>query len=405
MQQARYWLLTIPHYAYTPYLPPKCTFIAGQLERGQGDLPIGHPEQQRVCLESRERPVQPRILDLDVYGPDEDLQLSERVLGRQREGDRHLEYPLFDQAVVGDLGLDYCTPSQTGELGSYNGASLVYPYNDNNPHNEGCLDRTTTDVQEPRRLSLGLDDDFTLDDILSSPTRTSNNNEQGFLHWQLLVHFSNKVRLRTVREVFGPYHAEPSRSEAARHYVWKEATSIPGTRFALGKLPVRRGNTNDWDAILEATRLGAFDEIPSDVLIRYYGNLCRIRTDSLQPSAIEKQVYCFWGPTGTGKSRRAWNEAGLEAYPKDPRTKFWDGYRSQEHVVIDEFRGCIDVAHLLRWFDRYPVCVEVKGSSVILSARKIWITSNLRPNDWYPTLDELTLKALLRRLTIINMPL
>lgn len=32
--QARYWLLTIPHYAFLPYLPPACNFVRGQLERG-----------------------------------------------------------------------------------------------------------------------------------------------------------------------------------------------------------------------------------------------------------------------------------------------------------------------------------------------------------------------------------
>jgi len=35
-----------------------------------------------------------------------------------------------------------------------------------------------------------------------------------------------------------------------------------------------------------------------------------------------------------------------------------DGYRGQEHVVFDEFRGGIDISHVLRWFDRYPVIVE-----------------------------------------------
>lgn len=32
--QARYWLLTIPQYAYMPYLPPACVYIRGQLESG-----------------------------------------------------------------------------------------------------------------------------------------------------------------------------------------------------------------------------------------------------------------------------------------------------------------------------------------------------------------------------------
>jgi len=108
----------------------------------------------------------------------------------------------------------------------------------------------------------------------------------------------------------------------------------------------------------------------------------------------------FWGRTGTGKSRRAWEEAGLSAYSKDPLSKFWCGYNGQEDVVVDEFRGGISISHLLRWLDRYPVNVEIKGSSVPLRARRLWITSNLNPIYWYPDLDGETRDALLRRLII-----
>lgn len=147
---------------------------------------------------------------------------------------------------------------------------------------------------------------------------------------------------------------------------------------------------------------GELGAIPADVYVRYYNNIKKIAMDHLQPVAIEREVYVYWGPTGVGKSRRAWEEAGLDAYPKDPRSKFWDGYRSHEHVVFDEFRGDIDIAHLLRWFDRYPVIVEVKGSSVVLAARRIWITSNIPPRLWYPTLDDATFNALMRRLTVFE---
>jgi len=108
----------------------------------------------------------------------------------------------------------------------------------------------------------------------------------------------------------------------------------------------------------------------------------------------------FWGVTGSGKSRRAWDEAGMEAYSKDPRSKFWEGYQLEENVVIDEFRGGIDISHLLRWLDRYPVRVEIKGSSKPLNAKKIWITSNLNPEFWFPEIDQETTQALMRRLTI-----
>lgn len=117
---------------------------------------------------------------------------------------------------------------------------------------------------------------------------------------------------------------------------------------------------------------------------------------------MERTVYVFWGDTGTGKSRRAWDEAGLSAYPKSPSTKFWDGYQDQKHVVIDEFRGDIGISHMLRWLDRYPVLVETKGSGIVLSASTIWITSNISPSNWYPTLDADTTAALLRRLTVTH---
>lgn len=110
----------------------------------------------------------------------------------------------------------------------------------------------------------------------------------------------------------------------------------------------------------------------------------------------------LWGPTGTGKSRTAWKLAGMGAYPKDPRTKFWDGYRDQTNVVIDEFRGAIDLSHILRWTDRYPVIVEVKGSSTVLTATTLIVTSNLNPNLWYPNLDNESFMALLRRLVVIH---
>lgn len=234
--------------------------------------------------------------------------------------------------------------------------------------------------------------------------------EQGentdYLHWQILVVFKRKLRLRGVKDIFGPEcHAEPSRSSAANDYVWKEDTRVANTQFELGSLPMQRGNDKDWDAVRSAAREGRLDDIPGDVYVRYYGNLRRIATDNCQPLAIEREVCVYWGPTGVGKSRRAWEQAGLDAYPKDPRTKFWDGYRDHEHVVMDEFRGDIDIAHLLRWFDRYPVIVEVKGSSVCLKARKIWITSNLPPSQWYPNIDEPTRDALMRRLNVTHFPL
>ncbi|QXP07762.1 MAG: replication associated protein [Arizlama virus AZLM_25947] len=228
--------------------------------------------------------------------------------------------------------------------------------------------------------------------------------EGGYLHWQLLVVFEETVTLRVCKSKFcNTAHCELTRSIAADAYVWKDDTYIDGTRFELGTKPLRRNSKPDWDAIWELARQGELLAIESAIRIQHYRTLRTIRADYSDPVAYERKVVVYHGPTGTGKSRRAWEEATWSAYPKDPRSKFWDGYRDQKHVVFDEFRGGIDIAHLLRWFDRYPVLVEIKGASTCLVAEKIWITSNLHPSAWYPDLDYVTYQALERRLEIIEI--
>lgn len=179
------------------------------------------------------------------------------------------------------------------------------------------------------------------------------NDPSGYLHWQVLVAFPKKVTLTRLKTIFGDTcHAEMSRSQAADEYVWKDDTSV-GHRFELGTKAVKRHSSADWDDVRARAESGDFSAIPSDILIRCYGNLKRIHVDALKPQPQEKRVFVFWGRTGTGKSRRAWDEASFDAYPKEPTTKWWCGYSGQKHVVIDEFRGQIGVSHLLRWFDRY----------------------------------------------------
>jgi len=226
----------------------------------------------------------------------------------------------------------------------------------------------------------------------------------GYRHWQMLAVFERSVRLSAVKSAFcNSAHCELTRSSRADDYVWKDDTAIIGTRFELGEKPLKRNSKKDWQKIWDLAVAGSILEIDPGIRLQHYRNLCQISADFAQPLAIERKVIVFHGPTGTGKSRRAWEEAGWEAYPKDPRTKFWCSYRGEKHVVIDEFRGGIDIAHLLRWCDRYPVIVEVKGYSAALRCEKIWITSNLHPTKWYPELDLATVDALLRRLEIIEI--
>lgn len=226
--------------------------------------------------------------------------------------------------------------------------------------------------------------------------------DTGYEHWQILVVFSRKVSCHFVYSCFGNFHFELTRSEAAEDYVWKEETRVAGSQFELGERKMRRNVAADWENIRSLAKSGQLASIPADIYVRCYNQLSRIRVDHLVPVAIERTCFVFWGKTGTGKSRRAWEEGGMEAYAKDPCTKWWCGYQGQKNVIIDEFRGLIGISHLLRWLDRYPVFVETKGAAQPFLGERIWITSNVSPGAWYPELDSSTSDALMRRLQVIE---
>ena len=228
--------------------------------------------------------------------------------------------------------------------------------------------------------------------------------ESGYLHWQICCSFSAKHSLAQVVSVFGHFHAELTKSDAAAKYVWKDDTAVIGTRFEIGSRPIAVNSKTDWELVWLCAQSGDLLAIPPFVRVKSYRTLRAIGSDYRKAVGMVRSCKVFWGPTGTGKSHRAWDEAGVDAYVKSARSKFWDGYQSEGHVVLDEFRGAIDVGYLLTWLDRYPCRVEIKGSSVPLNATKFWICSNLEPSRWYPELDPFTLDALMRRLEVIEMP-
>lgn len=226
----------------------------------------------------------------------------------------------------------------------------------------------------------------------------------GLIHWQAFIQFSKPVTLNLCKAFFcNQAHCEPSRSKAAEEYVWKEDTRVPNSQFEFGTKPTRRNSKTDWDTIRNNAKAGNFDDIDADVFIRHYTSLKRIRVDYAEPIWRENiEVFVYWGGTGLGKTRRAWHEAGKNVYVKDPNTKWWDGYKGEECIIIDEFTGIIAINHILRWMDRYPCTAEVKGYSTPLRANRFWITSNIDPRLWYPDANNEQVKALLRRMKITH---
>lgn len=69
---------------------------------------------------------------------------------------------------------------------------------------------------------------------------------------------------------------------------------------------------------------------------------------------------------------------------KEPKSKWWNHYLLEKEVIIDDYGpACIDINHLLRWFDRYKCYVESKHGMLPLYADKFIITSNFHPRDLF----------------------
>lgn len=114
-------------------------------------------------------------------------------------------------------------------------------------------------------------------------------------------------------------------------------------------------------------------------------------------------VFWLWGATGTGKTRTAHKMAemfGGGIWMSAKSLKWWDGYDSDDCVILDDFRADFCTYHeLLRILDRYEYRIEIKGGSRQLLAHYIFITSPYHPCDVYKTIEDK--KQLLRRINFI----
>lgn len=229
--------------------------------------------------------------------------------------------------------------------------------------------------------------------------------ETGYRHWQMVACFAKKVRLGGVKGVFGDQsHCELTRSEAAVEYCTKSDTAIEGTRFELGTRPFNRNSDADWKRVRTCAQEGRLDEIPSDIYVRFYGNIRKIMSDHIQPRDRDVEVICYYGPSGVGKSSRCRRECKGSVYYKDPSNRWWDGYNGQDCVIVDEYAGGFALSNLLRWTDKYGVVVEVKGGSVELRALQIFFTCNINPREWYKDCTEEHWKAIQRRIKMVECP-
>lgn len=226
--------------------------------------------------------------------------------------------------------------------------------------------------------------------------------EQGTPHFQGYVVLQRKMRLNQLTPVFdGLAHWENARGtpEQNRAYCTKAEGRI-GDFCELGELPPPKGARTDLVALQSALDNGLTNSDYATqffpLFARYPDLPARYASAKRLPRSPEEEIRCFFliGRPGLGKSRLAsllaQHLAGLGGgVYRHFNTKWFDGYGGERVVIFDDFRGSsLPFTSFKRVVDRYPVRVELKGSTCEMVATCFIFTSNTEPDTWWK--DEVT---------------
>lgn len=106
----------------------------------------------------------------------------------------------------------------------------------------------------------------------------------------------------------------------------------------------------------------------------------------------------IWGLPGVGKSHLV--RTNEESLFVKAQNKWWDGYAGEEAVLIDDFdqQGKCLGHYLKIWSDKWACTGEVKGGTIPLNFKRLYITSNYSIDDLFGE-DEQLCAAIKRRFT------
>lgn len=240
--------------------------------------------------------------------------------------------------------------------------------------------------------------------------------KSGTCHFQGYIIFDARKRFETVKKVF------QEAADARPHLESRLKASSPAAAAAYCKDPNKRhpdhaaflfekgaipdnlapgqGARTDLLAIRDLIRQGRSpaclleDDQYFPTVLRMWKNFDRYHTISQQGRAAGKRtapaVLVLYGAPRTGKTdvfSRLRNPQQYYYLPVGSSGTLWfNEYDPGVHttLVINEFHGnMLPLGEFLRFFDGTPLTVNTKGGQVPFLFKKILITANAHPKQWY----------------------
>lgn len=239
----------------------------------------------------------------------------------------------------------------------------------------------------------------------------------GRRHYQLYLGFKREKTFKTVLRAFedygGPHVEKAHHPFAAWQYCNKDETrAASGWSCKSPDAPPRgQGARKDLELACAAVAkdgLAAAVTAHPTTYVKYstgLGRLALLAKRRLIGKYRPLRVIVYWGETGTGKTRRATEEALAdfgELYIWNPAEPWFDGYDDHKCMLIDEFYGQAKPSAMLKLLDGYIHQQPIKGGFTVMDKlERVYITSNIDPREWWSTaaIPDAVRAAVRRRLT------
>ena len=259
---------------------------------------------------------------------------------------------------------------------------------------------------------------------------------EGTYHTHLYICFQNPKMHTVLANAFPGAHRENVKgtSQQNRDYVLKDGdkynkqadgrydyvdnsgkrhtgTNYSDTFLEWGEMPhEHQGKSKDVEKILALVQDGAdnleiVSQVPSAML-----NLDKVeRTRSMFRDARfanswrTLHVTYIYGKTGCGKTRSVMDKYGYaNCYRVTDYKHPFDTYDGQDVIIFEEFRSSLKHADMLNYLDGYPLLLPCRYFNRQACFTKVFIITNVPPEDQYPNIDKESRNAFWRRIQHIT---
>lgn len=206
--------------------------------------------------------------------------------------------------------------------------------------------------------------------------------KEGTPHLHLYLKLHKRQHLSYLKKLAERAHWEVVRSRpAAIEYCEKDGDVVVKRLLTKPERPTLGAAI---DCMRSAGLAGVARDYPDQFVLHHRGlQALQYALAGTEPKRVP-QVTWIYGPTGSGKTRLAYEGLSQDniyilTAPNTRGGALWfDGYLNQDRVILDDFRPWwCKFDFLLRLLDRYPISVQVKGGFVRFNPAEIVITTPL----------------------------